>query len=189
MEAVKRLFGKKKKIVEPGARVSEAELEELNWRDEMMRIKEKDPELYEIVSYLHIDPIKSIKEKLKLFEEDIPSDIPKIDPETITNKAFEFLQKDDLNKAAIGYICAMDLILLRSAIDHSWKTDDPSKNDHVARIKKYSSALMEISEMMRDRGVVSLHGLIGAYARFGKRAEELLGIASTIYELRMKIDK
>jgi len=192
LELLRRLFGRKpdeSEKAEISGKITEIDdEEEIRWREEIKALEQRDPELYDIAIHLHLDPIGSISQKLKVFTGDKDVDVLSIDPEIVAKEADDSFQRMEYNRAVIGYICAIDVVLLQAAVNASKGNDEKLRAEYIDEIVEYSSGLREIEEekIPIGQGRVVWSGLIGTYSNVGKRARETLDIATRVYGNRLK---
>jgi len=168
---------------------AENSLKEEGDSDEYLNaLSKRDPELYGFAMHLHLNPLKSISEKIKYFLEGKEVDPLSTEPETIAQEAERNFQQGKYARAMMGYVCAIDLLFLNATIKKSGKGDEGAMVAYVDRITTYSSRLREIDAIANsshDSGV-SWHGLIKQYENIGKRANEALDVVSKFYGKRLK---
>lgn len=168
---------------------AENSLKEEGDSDEYLNaLSKRDPELYGFAMHLHLNPLKSISEKIKYFLEGKEVDPLSTEPETIAQEAERNFQQGKYARAMMGYVCAIDLLFLNATIKKSGKGDEGAMVAYVDRITTYSSRLREIDAIANsshDSGV-SWHGLIKQYENIGKRANEALDVVSKLYGKRLK---
>jgi len=162
--------------------------EEGNWREEFDALSKTDPELYDFAMHLHLNPVRSISEKIKYFLEGKEVDPLSTDPESITQEAERFFQQGKYARAMMGYVCAIDLLFLNATVSTSGKGDEGARVAYGDKIASYSSRLREIeaSASSSHESAVSWYGLIKQYESIGKRANEALAIVVRFYGKRLK---
>lgn len=163
--------------------------EEGDWKEELDALSKGDPELYGFAMHLHLNPMKSISEKIKYFLEGKEVDPLSTEPEIIAQEAERNFRQGKYARAMMGYVCAIDLLFLNAALKTSGKGAEGTRVAYVDRIASYSSRLREIeasASSTHDSGV-SWYGLIKQYENIGKRANEALDIVVRLYGKRLKM--
>jgi hypothetical protein len=134
-------FGKKKE--KPKEVLKEEEERE---KLESEKLRKEDPELYNLVQNLYLDPVAALQIQLKPYssKEISSDDVLFFDPRLIVEKAEEDISNKNFESGLAKYNLARNLVLFQASLILSVKDDEKLRKKYVDLLRAYTQRRIEI---------------------------------------------